>query len=266
MRCDEVIRELAVLTDERDSTLLAEHLACCPPCAAWAERAAGLDRLWAATRPQEPSSEVWDALWARLTPSLDASMPHELHAFAPSVPSQNGSSANGKTHFPRPLPSPRTHRRRWVAIGLIGIAQAAAVLLAVGLSWHSLVPTQPPEVALAPELTSAPSISKSGAGLPSLPESKGPARSEFVSVTVSSEAFPTVIEEGRLVVIHADSKPRKVLLPIFSSHSTFLIQAEGQIPTVVDLTPEGVSYGVDDWYLVFNSVESLTNPKVAMKE
>ena len=53
-------------------------MAHCPACAAWAKRAAGLDRLWEATRPPEPSSEVWDALWGRLARSLDASMPHEV--------------------------------------------------------------------------------------------------------------------------------------------------------------------------------------------
>src|SRR5438046_10702231 len=75
MRCDAVIRELAVPTDERDSTALAEHVAKCPACAAWAKRSAGLDRLWEATRPPEPSAEVWDVLWSRLARSLDASMP-----------------------------------------------------------------------------------------------------------------------------------------------------------------------------------------------
>ena len=56
MRCDEVIRELAVPTDDRDSAALAEHLANCPSCAVWAKRDAEFDRLWDATRPAEPSS------------------------------------------------------------------------------------------------------------------------------------------------------------------------------------------------------------------
>ena len=254
MRCDEVIRELAVPTDERESTTLAEHLARCPACAAWAKGAAGLDRLWEATRPGEPSSEVWNGVWARLASSLDASIPHELETFAPSVPARNGSPANGKAQPPRPLPSSNTHPRRWFAIGLIGLAQAAAVLLAVGLSWHRFVPSQRPQGAL-------PTV-----GVATLSQGKGLTGFKLVSIHVSSEAFPTVVEEGSLVVIHADPNPRKILVPIFSSQFMFLIQAEGHIPTVVDLTPEEMSFGVDDWYLAFNAVESLTNPKVAMKE
>jgi len=87
-----------------------------------------------------------------------------------------------------------------------------------------------------------------------------------LSIAVPSEGFPTVVEEGRLVVIHADARPRKILVPIFSSSTAFLIQVEGQVPTVVDRTPDGTSFGVDDWYLVFNAVESLANPVVVMKE
>ena len=56
MHCDKVIRELAVPTDDRDSAVLAEHLANCPSCAGWAKKDAQFDRLWDATRPVEPSA------------------------------------------------------------------------------------------------------------------------------------------------------------------------------------------------------------------
>jgi len=258
MRCDEVIRELAVPTDERDSTALAEHVAQCPACAAWAKRAVGLDRLWKATRPPEPSSEVWDGLWARLAPSLDVPILNELETVAPFVPSQNGSSAKSEMQPMPPRPLSRSRPRRWVAIGLIGLAQAAAVLLAVGLAWRGFTPSQPTQISHLFDSTSPASAS--------LLEDKESPRLKLVSITVPSEGFPTVVDEGRLVVIHLDAKPRKILLPIFSSHSMFVIQAEGQLPTVVDLTPEGMSFEVNDWYLGFGAVEELANLKVAMKE
>ena len=71
MHCDEVIRELVVPTDDRDSATVAEHLANCPSCAGWAERDAQFDRLWNATRPIEPSPQVWGTVWARIASSLD---------------------------------------------------------------------------------------------------------------------------------------------------------------------------------------------------
>jgi hypothetical protein len=85
-------------------------------------------------------------------------------------------------------------------------------------------------------------------------------------LAVPPDGFPTVVEEGRLVVIHTDAKPWKMLVPVFSSSTSFVLQAEGQVPTMVDLTHDGASFGVDDWYLVFNAMESLANPVVVMKE
>ena len=45
-----------------------------------------------------------------------------------------------------------------------------------------------------------------------------------------------------------------------------VIRVEDSAATVVDVTPDGISYSVDDWYLVFNAVEAIANPVVAMKE
>ena len=73
MHCDEVIRELAVPTDDRDPASLAEHLAQCPSCAAWADRAAQFDRLWEATRPAEPTGEMWDTVWTQVACAVDKS-------------------------------------------------------------------------------------------------------------------------------------------------------------------------------------------------
>jgi len=258
MRCDDVIRELAVPTDERDRTALAEHLARCPACTAWAKRATGLDRLWEATRPPEPSSEAWDTLWAHLAHSLDLPTSNEVATFTSFVPSQNGSRAEGEPQPIRPHPSSRSHRGRWVVIGLIGVAQAAAVLLAVGLSWRIFTPSQPPQVGVVADSTSPASAS--------LLKDKVQPTLEVVRISVPPEGFPTVVDEGTLMVIHADPKPRTMLLPIFSSHSMFVIQVEGQIPTVVNRTPAEASFGVDDWLLGFHAVESLANTEVVMKE
>jgi hypothetical protein len=94
-------------------------------------------------------------------------------------------------------------------VGLVGVAQAAAVLIAVGLFWFGSSTPRPTQVV-----------------------NTGPAAVE--------------VEEGRLVVI--------------------VIPGGGEKPTVVDRTPEWMFFGVDDWYLVYNAVEALANPVVAMKE
>lgn len=74
---------------------------------------ARLDRLWNATRPDEPSPAEWDALWAKVTARLDA----------PPAP-------------PIPMPAPAWKRYSVVAFTL---AQAAALLIACGL----LLPGRP---------------------------------------------------------------------------------------------------------------------------
>ena len=98
MQCDEVIKELATPTDHRDSTALAGHIAGCPACAGWANRAVQLDRLWEATRPPEPTPEVWDAVWARMATSLDPSTSTEvgLSFTTRTAASTNGSPAVAK--------------------------------------------------------------------------------------------------------------------------------------------------------------------------
>jgi hypothetical protein len=138
-------------------------------------------------------------------------------------------------------------------IGLFGLAQAAAVLLALGLAWYGFRPSRQAQSTHLVSTQPTPSSSQGYAA-------------PLLKVTIPSDGFPTVVEEGRLVVIHADSQPQKILVPIFSCSTAFLMQVEGRVPTVVDLTPDATAFGVDDWYLVFNAVESLANPVVVMKE
>lgn len=103
MRCDTIRRELSAPSGDLDPSALADHLDACPRCASWSTRVRDLDRLWAITRPEEPSAEAFQDLWATVMAEADAP---ELVA----VPW-----------------SPR--RRRWGMAALAG-AQAAAFLMA----------------------------------------------------------------------------------------------------------------------------------------
>jgi hypothetical protein len=136
MRCDDVIRELAVPTDDRDSANLSEHLASCSSCTDWAKRADQLDRLWEATRPGEPSLEAWDAVWSHVAASLDSSTAEGIKAFSLPMASSNGSSTEVETPVVLTRSSSRARRWNWAAISLIGVAQAAAILLAVASTWN----------------------------------------------------------------------------------------------------------------------------------
>jgi hypothetical protein len=239
MRCDLAIRELAVPTDDRDSAALAEHLAICPSCAGWAKRAGQLDRLWDATRPTAPSAEMWNSVWARVASSLDSSTPSEVKAFSLPVANQNGSMAKEGRPVVPGHSSPRSRPWKMAVIGLIGVAQAAAVLLVAGLTWHRSIKSEHPSMA---KVTISP---------PLFPESP-------TTRTISGRTSDSVVEidEGRLVVIHVEDSAVKI----------------------VDLTPQTASYRlemrlrtlesalVDDWLLMLNEVESMTKPLVAMKE
>jgi hypothetical protein len=228
MLCDEVIRELAVPTDDRDSAGLAEHLASCPSCAEWSKRDAQLDRLWEATRPKEPSSEEWDSVWAHLASSLDSSRPTVFEAFALPIASSNGSVAKVETPLVAIPRSSRSRRTSLAAIGVLGLAQAAAIFIVVALSWR-----QPSTTSHLPQIADNPTSAASSSVLPKVAQ---------LSPTLSATGVE--IEEGRLVVIRVDGPAAKV----------------------IDLTPEGTSYSVDDWYLMFNEVEAIDNPVVARKE
>ena len=254
MQCDQVIKELATPTDHRDSTALAGHIAGCPACAGWANRAVQLDRLWEATRPPEPTPEVWDAVWARMAASLDPSTSTELESSIPTrTASLNGSPTVVKLPPKGARHSPRSRSRPWrlAAISLVGLAQAAAILLAVGLAWHQSGSSQTHQIAKPPDLLSSPLNSDSA-----------------VHIAFPAEGFPVVVDEGHSIVIQWGRQEDKVVLPIFLANLSILaIHADGQALKVVDHTPEGgVLFGVDDWYVMYNAVESMTSPLVAMKE
>jgi len=238
MRCEEVIEELAAPTDTRDTASLEGHLSGCPSCAAWANRAAELDRLWQATGPAEPASHVWDNLWASVASSLDSSTLKEFAS--PTVFLSPNQSVNGSVAKPgpklihSPLP-PSFGSRLWKAIGLVGMAQAAAVLLVAGLTWRFFIPPHSPERGGIASAKPSPTV---------------PSANAFIRVSL-----PNVdIEEGHLVVILADPMN----------------------PTVVDRTPkvtvtlDGDDYSYAnldlDWYEILGKAESLGKPVVAMKE
>ncbi len=132
MRCDEVMRELNLPSDDRDDRALARHLAECKSCARWAEHAAGFNRLWDATRPADPPTESWDRLWSSVTARLDHSGP----VTTPHSRPENPFAAVGAAVPQHSSPITRSWRGL-AAIGLVGLAQAAALFLAVNLYWNT---------------------------------------------------------------------------------------------------------------------------------
>ena len=132
MRCDEIMRELNLPGDDRDDRALAHHLAECKACARWAEHAAKFNRLWDATRPVDPSTESWDRLWSSVTARLDHSGTVTTPHSRPDNPFATVGDAAPQHSSP--------FTRSWcglAAIGLVGLAQAAALFLAVNLYWNT---------------------------------------------------------------------------------------------------------------------------------
>jgi hypothetical protein len=109
MYCREVTRELAAPSAGADLAELERHLATCARCASEAQAARRLDRIWTATRPAEPSAAAWGRLWAAVCRAEESPATLPLADARPA--------------------------RRWLApaVGIALIAQAAAVLLAVGI-------------------------------------------------------------------------------------------------------------------------------------
>jgi hypothetical protein len=230
MRCDEVIRELAVPSDHRDGTALAEHLTGCPSCAAWNRRAGLLDRLWDATRPPEPSPQAWDSVWANINHALQSAPDsRELAATSPTV-SRPGTSPKVFVHpgpdRMQPADRPRTGRVMAIAM-LVGLAQAAAILIAVGLAWR-IQPVVP-----------------AGQG-PPVAQNDTPAPAHLPSMIRVSQpvVFEMDIEEGHLMKFCVD----------------------GASPRVEDLTPQEL-FGVRDGFpgdmMMFNAAESFARTVVA---
>jgi hypothetical protein len=215
MRCAEVIRELAVPSDERYASALANHLSSCQACAAWAQHATRLEGIWKATKPQDPGAATWDAMWVEIANSLDT-LPslHEIDASEHAISVSDAGATRRSDMAPvQGVRKARVGGRSLVAIALIGLAQAAAILVAVGLGWQ-----------------------QRGVDPSAGPVSQNQASNTTVSVD---------IEAGRMV----------------------LIRSQGSECAVLDLTPDELVHGVDDFYVMFNALESMANNSiVAMKE
>jgi hypothetical protein len=238
MRCDEVIRELSVPTDNRDLSALANHLASCSACAEWARRDAQFDRLWKASRPDEPSAREWETVWAQIASRIDSPIEANNDETPVHAVSLNGTQLKSGVKVDVGRPKVRANPRPWVMIGFIGLAQAAAIFLVVLLNWQLTDTSRSPQLAV-----------NSPTGTINSP-----------SVVASHELGLTTtrveIEEGEVVVI----------------------QFEGAIATVVDRTPQAATSKletrlralegahVDDLLLMLNEFESMTKPTVAMKE
>ncbi len=227
MRCEEVERELAAPTPGRDRAAMADHLAVCPSCAAWAQDAERLDRLWEATRPAEPSAEAWDSVWSGISAALDrpsatpGASPRPQPVLVPAIGEMDGVRAH-------PRHRPRTAGRRWGlgAIALVGLAQAAAILVAFGLAWQPAPRPDGPDggAGSAPKVAANP-------GAPTPIRVDGPVR-------VDAE-----IDEGYLVVIHAGSAGARV----------------------ENATPPEMNTGSDGGLVFLNVMESLSTPHVAAR-
>jgi hypothetical protein len=230
MRCDEVIRELAAPTGDRPEEAMADHLAGCPTCAEWARRAARLDHLWEATRAPEPSPETWDSVWGRIAQALHSGAATEMPSPTTPRPFRNGSSSKVVAHLvPAPLHPPADARpRRRALLAWAGLAQAAAILIAVGFAWHVRDPSR---------IIPVPPIEKhTPPGVPSAIQAASPVRVE------------AEIEEGRLVMIRVEGPRSRVddMTP-------------EEIPTGADL------YYVWSPILMFNEAESINFPAVASR-
>jgi len=238
MRCHEVIRELAVPTDDRDSASLAEHLASCASCAGWAKRNAQLDRLWEAARPTEPSPETWATIWAHVASSVDSSTPTGFETFSLAIASSNGSLAKVETPLVPSRSSSRSGPWSWAAIGLIGLAQAAAIFLVVALTWHSSTTSRLSQVADNGDATAS---------------SSSVATTAPLNLALSTTGFE--IEEGGVSVIHIEGSAARMSELTPQSASNRLEKRLRNLESIV----------VDEWYVMFNDAESLNKPIVAME-
>jgi hypothetical protein len=132
MRCDEVMRELNMPGDGRDNPAVAEHLADCKASSRCSEHTVRFNRLWDATRPVDPPADSWDRLWSSVTARLDHSGPVVTSGSRP----ENSFAFAGAGEPYRSWGVTRPWRGL-AAMGLIGLAQAAALFLAVGLAWNT---------------------------------------------------------------------------------------------------------------------------------
>jgi hypothetical protein len=290
MRCDEVIRELAVPTAGRDDLAMAQHIARCESCARWADRAEKLDRLWDATRPADPSPQAWDALWSSVTAKLDQAAALCGNG---SQPTHSSDSMSKHLSFPSSAPS-QGPTRPWGtlgAMGVIGLAQAAALLLAIGLSWHApvKVPPLPASLSQDPRITQHPIrslnseievrqgqvvlIRSEGAGVEvvDLPAQETPNGMDgWLLVYNEFEPFSMSeieVEEGQVVLIRSqDSKVDVIdLTAQETAHvvGRWLLDRNEVERTL--LLGQLRSWSVDQWMFVYNELEWLAGPALALR-
>ena len=132
MRCDEVIRELAVPDRRSGWDRAGRTPGRLPVVCRLGAAAALLDQLWDATRPPEPSPEAWDSVWANIAQALQSPAAEARTPGGHSQPvPQSGAAPKVLIHGPLPRTRPiRPRTRRFVAMALMGLAQAAAILIA----------------------------------------------------------------------------------------------------------------------------------------
>jgi hypothetical protein len=247
MRCEDVIRELAAPGDGLDAAALADHLDNCSACAEWSARMASWDRLWNSTRPVEPAPDVWDAMWGRLERSLDRSpagarepvgsgiltqSPHAPLRIAPTSgvaenrPALRSVEVQRGTVSQDSIPFWNGSRREYLRI-----AAAAVILMMVGLFTFN-----------SPSRRDGPVVAQ--VSIPGGP----------VAPSIDPPSIDTVnIDEGQLVVIRSAD-------PRVGDEASVVVINRYEPDAMIDPF-NGVV--IDPWYVMFNMVESMTNPVVA---
>jgi hypothetical protein len=196
------------------------------------------------------------------------------------LPSRNGRSSKVVAHSASPS-HPAAQRRPWrvAAVAVIGLAQAAAILIALGLAGRT------PEIAPVRQGTQIVHNDVS-------PGDPGPSVVR-VSLPVRVEVN---VDEGRLVMIRAEGQAPEVVvltrqMTLTLNGGTKANRAEGQAPQVVVVTGQGIASaldgwcvvggglggtaivaqemvpGVDPWYVMFNELESIAaaTPRIAAR-
>jgi hypothetical protein len=232
MLCDDVRGRLSESGSWCEEPAIAEHLAGCGACAEWFDRAQKLEKLWDATRPAEPSPQAWDVLWSSVGAHLDQPIAVERNGHGVQV-AEFPRAMPERRESPEPALSP-SRARRWrsvAAFGMVGLAQAAALLLAIGLSWH--VPVKVPDA------------------LPALAEAE------------------VEVGEGQKVVIRSEG-PKVDVVDLTAletaQHFPSIIPVLPGVYAAVDLTSPERSNGMDRWYLVHTEFESFSNSEIELEE
>jgi hypothetical protein len=236
MRCEEVVSELAAPTPDRDRAAMADHLGGCSACAEWARRADRLDQLWEATRPTEPAPEAWDSVWANIAGALPCPATAHREDVVATGPRPSLNARGVKVLIPTAphlAPStsgagPRRRTRPWrlAAVALVGLAQAAAILVALGLALQ------------APPHSQAPPTDQTA--IADNPEPAAPSPIRVAKPVTVKEEF----DAGCLMVIRME---------------------EGKAPQLINATPEEMNTGSDPALAILNLMEGSGAPQVAAR-